>query len=109
MNGLSSLPDGSGDGPSGGGRNVPRDFRGEQRTNDTLASTTDPEAKLYKKSPGTPSKLSYLGHAVSENRPGLVIDARVTEANSATERSAALEMLTEVSGARRCTVGADKA
>ena len=100
--------DGSG-GPSGGGRNVARDFRGEQRTNDTHASTSDPEAKLYKKSPGTPSKLSYLGHAVSENRHGLIIDARVTEANSATERSAALEMLMQLSGATRCTVGADKA
>jgi transposase len=100
--------DGSG-GSSSGGRNVARDFRGEQRTNDTHASTSDPEAKLYKKSPGTPSKLSYLGHAVSENRHGLIIDARVTEANSATERSAALEMLARVSGVTRCTVGADKA
>jgi transposase len=100
--------DGSG-GPSGGGRNQARDFRGEQRTNDTHESTSDPEAKLYKKSPGTPSKLSYLGHAVSENRHGLIIDARVTAANSATERSAALEMLAQVSGATRCTIGADKA
>jgi len=97
------------DGPSGGGRNAARDFRGEQRTNDTHASTTDPEAKLYKKSPGTPSKLSYLGHAVSENRHGLIIGARVTEANGTAERSAAVEMLAEVSVPRRCTVGADKA
>jgi transposase len=100
--------DGSG-GSSGGGRNVERDFRGEQRTNDTHASTSDPEAKLYKKSPGTISKLSYLGHAASENRHGLIIHARVTEAYSATERGAALEMLAGVSGLTRCTVGADKA
>lgn len=101
--------DGSDDPPSGGGRNAARDFHGEQRLNDTHASRTDPEAKLYRKSKGTPAKLCYLGHAVSENRYGLVVDACVTEANGTAERSAAIEMLQDLSGPVRCTVGADKA
>jgi transposase len=101
--------DGSDDPPSGAGRNAMRDFHGEQRLNDTHASTTDPEAKLYRKSKGTPAKLCYLGHAVSENRHGLVVDACVTEASGTAERSAAVEMLQNLSGPMRCTVGADKA
>jgi transposase len=101
--------DGSDDPPSGAGRNATRDFHGEQRLNDTHASTTDPEAKLYRKSKGTPAKLCYLGHAISENRHGLVVDACVTEANGTAERSAAIEMLEGLSGPVRCTVGADKA
>jgi len=101
--------DGSDDPPSGGSRNATRDFHGEQRLNATHASTTDPEAKLYRKSKGTPAKLCYLGHAVSENRHGLVVDACVTEANGTAERSAAIEMLQDLSGSVRCTVGADKA
>lgn len=100
--------DGSG-GPGGsGGRNEARDFRGEQRSNDTHASTTDPEAKLYKKSAGTPSKLAYLGHAVSENRNGLIVAAQVTQASGTAERSAAIDMLGELCGPRRCTLAADK-
>jgi transposase len=101
--------DGSDEPPSGGGRNATRDFHGEQRLNDTHASRTDPEAKLYRKSKGTPAKLCYLGHAVSENRHGLVVDACVTQANGTAERSAAIEMLRDLSGLARCTVGADKA
>jgi transposase len=101
--------DGSDDPPSSGGRNAARDFHGKQRTNDTHASTTDPEAKLYRKSKGTPAKLCYLGHAVSENRHGLVVDACVTEANGTAERRAAIEMLKDLSGPVRSTVGADKA
>ena len=100
--------DGSG-GPGGsGGRNEARDFRGEQRTNDTHASTTDPEAKLYRKSAGTTAKLAYLGHAVSENRHGLIVAAQVTQASGTAERSAAIDMLGELSGPRRCTLAADK-
>ena len=100
--------DGSG-GPGGsGGRNEARDFRGEQRTNDTHASTTDPEAKLYRKSAGTTAKLAYLGHAVSENRHGLIVAAQVTQANGTAERSAAIDMLGELCGPRRCTLAADK-
>lgn len=101
--------DGSDDPPSGAGRNVERDFHGEKRTNDTHASTTDPQSRLYKKTRGTPSKLCYLGHAVSENRHGLIVDAIVTEANGTAERSAAVQMLQGLPGDRRRTVGADKA
>ena len=100
--------DGSG-GPSGsGGRNEARDFRGEQRTNDTHASTTDPEAKLYRKNAGTTAKLAYLGHAVSENRHGLIVAAQVTQASGTAERSTAIDMLGELSGPRRCILAADK-
>ena len=99
--------DGSGGSGGGGSRNDARDFRGE-RSNDSHASTTDPEAKLYKKSAGTPSKLAYLGHAVSENRNGLIVATQVTQASGTAERSAAIEMLGELSGPRRCTLAADK-
>ena len=85
--------DGSGGCGGSGGRNDARDFRGEQRTNDTHASTTDPEAKLYRKGAGTASKLAYLGHAVSENRNGLIVAAQVAQASGTAERSAAIEML----------------
>jgi transposase len=101
--------DGSDDPPAGAGRNAERDFHGEKRTNDTHASTTDPQCRLYKKARGTPSKLCYLGHAVSENRHGLIVDAIVTEANGTAERSAAVQMLGCLPGDRRRTVGADKA
>jgi transposase len=101
--------DGSDDPPAGAGRNAERDFHGEKRTNETHASTTDPQCRLYKKARGTPSKLCYLGHAVSENRHGLIVDAIVTEANGTAERSAAAQMLEGLPGDRRRTVGADKA
>jgi transposase len=101
--------DGSDDPPPGAGRNSERDFHGEKRTNATHASTTDPQSRLYKKARGTPSKLCYLGHAVSENRHGLIVDALVTEANGTAERSAAVRMLEDMPGDRRRTVGADKA
>jgi transposase len=100
--------DGNDDLP-GGGRNAAGNFHGQQRTNDTHASVTDPEARLYKKTHGTPAKLCYLGHATSENRHGLVVDARVSEANGYAERTSAIEMLKGLSGPVRCTVGADKA
>ena len=100
--------DGSGGPGGGGGRNEARDFRGEQRTTDTHASTTDPETNLYRKSVGTPAKLAYLGHAVSENRHGLIVAAQVTQANGTAERSAGVDMLGELSGPRRCTLAADK-
>jgi transposase len=101
--------DGSDDPPSGAGRNAERDFHGEKRANDTHESTTDPQSRLYKKARGTPSKLCYLGHAVSENRHGLIVDAIVTQANGTAERSAAVQMLEGLPGDRRRTVGADKA
>ena len=87
------------------------DFRGQKRSNDTHQSTTDPDARLYKKSYGKESKLSYLGHALVENRNGLIAAAMVTHADGYAEREAALLMLAErqQGRARRIPVGADKA
>jgi transposase len=86
-------------------------FRGQKRSNQTHASTTDSDARLYKKSYGKESKLSYLGHALVENRNGLIAAAMVTHADGYAERDAALLMLHEKQKhrSRRITVGADKA
>jgi transposase len=102
--------DGS-DEPPAPGRNGERDFHGEQRTNDTHASTTDPEAKLYKKGRGKEAKLSYMGHALMENRHGLVVQADASEASGVAEREAALEMIdAHAPGtSNQLTLGADKA
>jgi transposase len=95
------------DGSDGDGSN----FRGQKRTNKTHESTTDADARLYKKSYGKESKLSYLGHALVENRNGLIAAAMVTHADGYAERDAALLMLHEKQKdrSRRITVGADKA
>jgi len=93
--------DGSDDDGEGG-------FRGSKRCNDTHRSTTDPEAKLYRKSRGREAKLSYLGHVVIDNRHGLAVDATLTEANGRGEREAALEMAARLPGEGRVTLGADK-
>ncbi len=87
------------------------DFHGQQRKNDTHASTTDPQAKLYRKADGREAKLSYMGHVVMENRNGLAVAGTVTEANGTAERRASEAMLkTQAKRARRrITVGADKA
>jgi transposase len=82
-------------------------FRGERRTNDTHQSTTDPDARLYKKGVGRPAQLAYLGHVLMENRSGLVVDTRVTPADGYGERDAALLMLGDVPGGR-ITLGGDK-
>lgn len=96
--------------PSAGPRANPEvDFKGERRTNDTHQSTTDPEARLYKKSPGVAAIPAYLGHVLTENRNGLVVDERLTQASGTAEREAALEMLADLPGEARKTVGADKA
>jgi transposase len=94
---------------SGGGDG--ENFHGQKRCNQTHESTTDPDARLYKKSYGKESKLSYLGHALVENRNGLIAAAMVTHADGYAERDAALLMLAEKQQdrARRITVGADKA
>ena len=86
-------------------------FHGQKRSNQTHESTTDPDARLYRKSYGKESKLSYLGHALVENRNGLIAAAMVTHADGYAERDAALLMLHEKQQgrARRITVGADKA
>lgn len=93
---------------SGGGRNEERDFRGEKRVNETHASTTDPEARSYKKSKGAESKMAYLGHTTMENRNGLIVSAKASLAAGTAERDTAIEMLAELPGLRRKTVGADK-
>jgi transposase len=84
-------------------------FRGETRTNATPASTTDPEARLDKKAKGQPAKLGYLGHVLRENRNGLVVNTRLTQATGTAEREAAVEMVAELPGNQRVTVGGDKA
>jgi transposase len=89
-------------------KNPNTDFRNDKRSNETHASTTDPDARLYKKSAGSAAKLGYLGHVLMENRNGLVVDSRLTFATGKAEREAALEMLRELSGQSRVTVGADK-
>ncbi len=94
-----------------GGRNAEVDFRGEKRSNATHASTTDPDALLYRKSPGTGAKLCYMGHVLMENRNGLVVDAETTRVSGHAERLAALEMIDGIvdpGRAKRITVGADK-
>ena len=88
-------------------KNPTVNFRGQRRLNDTHASTTDPDARLMRKG-GTASKLSYLGHVLTENRNGLVTDARLTQADGHAERAAALEMLGELPVGRRVTLGADR-
>jgi transposase len=88
-----------------------RNFHGQTRTNDTHASTTDPDAKLYRKTSNGEARLSYLGHLLIENRHGLIVDAMATEADGTAERDAALLMLHRRwrRAPRRRTVGADKA
>lgn len=100
--------DGSGEPPSPG-RNGERDFHGEKRSNATHASTTDPEAQLYRKGRGKEAKLSFMGHTLMENRSGLIVAATLTQATGTAERKAAEEMIVRHSpGARRITLGADK-
>jgi hypothetical protein len=96
--------------PSRAGRNAEVDFRGERRTNETHASTTDPDARLFRKSRGTGAVLCFMGHALMENRSGLVVDAELTRATGTAERLAALAMLEGVARdpGRRITIGADK-
>ena len=95
-------PAGDGDG---------RNFHGQTRTNETHASTTDPDAKLYRKTSNGEARLSYLGHLLVENRHGLIVDAMATVADGTAERDAAMLMLHARwrRDPRRRTVGADKA
>jgi transposase len=94
--------------PADGGRNAEIDFHGEKRSNATHASTTDPEARLYRKGKGKEAKLCFLGHALMENRNGLVIDTRLTLATGTAEREAATDMIGALAGRHRITVGGDK-
>ena len=84
------------------------DFHGEERRNDTHASTTDPEARLARKSGGHESKLSYCGNLLIENRNGLVVDTELVLCSGTAERDAALDMAARIEGDQRVTVGADK-
>jgi hypothetical protein len=95
--------------PSGVGRNAEVSFRGERRSNETHQSTTDPEARLYRKSNAAPAKLCYAGRLLMEHRSALIVDVELTEANGYAERDAALELLGRLpTRARRRTVAADK-
>jgi transposase len=101
-------PSGNDDG-GGGGRNAPSDFRGQKRSNATHRSTSDPDARLYRKGPGMEARLCYIGHGLMENRSGLLVDARLTLVSGHAERLAALDMIEPV--AERpvaVTLGADK-
>lgn len=91
-------------------RNAEVDFRGEKRSNATHVSKTDPEARLYKKSPGTGAVLCFMGHALMENRSGLIVQGDLTQADGHAERRAALDMIHRHSpgSTRRLTLGADK-
>lgn len=84
------------------------DFHGEQRRNDTHASTTDPDALLARKGKGKEAKLSFSGHVLMENRNGLVVNAAVCSATGTAEREAALAMIDQLLDRRRVTLGADK-
>jgi transposase len=93
-----------------GGRNHEADFHGQKRSNATHASTTDPEARLYRKGRGKEAKLCFIGHALMENRNGLVVDACLTQADGHAERIAALAMIEpRADRPRPITLGADKA
>jgi hypothetical protein len=95
--------------PGGGGRNAQADWKGQTRSNDTHASTTDPDARTFRKRHNTASILCYQGHVLMENRNGLVVSAVVTHADGFGERRAALAMLDAVPDPGRRSVGADKA
>jgi IS5 family transposase len=84
-------------------------FRGERRRNETHGSKTDPESRLMRKGDGQPAKLAYMGHALVENRHGLLVDLRVSTATGFAERAVAIELLDEHTGSGRTTLGADKA
>lgn len=89
------------------GRNKDANFHGQKRCNDTHQSTSDPDSRLFKKG-REGAKLSYMGHVLTENRNGLVVDARVTRATGSGELEAAEDMLSAVPGPHRITLGADK-
>jgi hypothetical protein len=100
--------DGSGD-PPRPGRNGERDFHGERRRNDTHASTTDTDARLFRKGPGKEARLVFMGHALMENRNGLVVGAVATRASGHAERLAAMTLIEPFADRPRpVTLGADK-
>jgi transposase len=95
--------------PAGGGRNGEADFHGQKRSNATHGSTTDPDARLYKKGKGKEAKLCFMGHGLMENRHGLLVDACLTPADGHAERVAALHMIEPYADRPGAiTLGADK-
>lgn len=99
---------GGGETPPSGGRNEALDFHGETLSNETHESKTDPDVRLYRKSKGTAAKLCYMGHLLTENRNGLIVQAKASQATGTAEREIALDMLDAESTSRRRTLGADK-
>ena len=97
--------DGQGKPPGAGGE---VDFHREKRNNKTHESTTDPDARLFRKSQGSEAKLSYLGHVLMENRNGLLVQTFLTEANGRAERDAAMLMAEAIPAGKRVTMGGDK-
>ena len=93
----------------GGGSGDGSDFRGQKRRNDTHASKTDPDSRLFRKGPSQESKLSYMGHVVIENRNALVMGCVATHATGHAERDSALQLMSQVPRQPRATVGADRA
>lgn len=103
--GTPAEPDGTPPTPAGG----PGDFKGQRRRNETHQSTTDPDARLYRKGNGQEAKLCFLGHVLSEHRHGLAVGGALTLADGTAERTAALAMLKQVPRAAHVTLGCDKA
>jgi transposase len=99
-------PKDGGEPPRGNRREV--NFHREKRSNETHRSTTDPDARLYRKSKGSEAKMSYLGHALMENRHGLLVDTMVTLADGTAERDAAVLMASQIAGVKQVTLGGDK-
>jgi transposase len=97
------------DEPPAGGRNETRDFHGERRTNDSHASSTDPDARLFRKGRGKEARLCFMGHVLMENRHGLVVEAELTRAAGFAERLTAVELVAARVGPGLTTVGADRA
>ena len=89
-------------------RNATRDFHGEKRSNETHASTTDPDARLFKMARGQAARLCHMGHLLMENRHGLIVDTMLTHATGTAEREPALAMLERMDGRHRITLAADK-
>src|SRR5712672_1123333 len=100
--------DGRSEGPPDDPGNPTVNYRGEKRSNETHESKSDPQAQMARKGPGKEAKLGYSGNLLVENRNGLIVSSRVWEATGTAERYAALEMLQELPGSGRVTVGGDK-
>jgi transposase len=101
--------DGGDEPPADGGRNREADFHGKKRSNETHASSTDPDAKLYRRGPGKEARLCFIGHGLMENRSGLLVDACLTPVDGHAERMAALIMIeAHADRAHTITLGADK-